>query len=138
MEERLSSIDSHFENLEDMMKKMIDMQSKASPAIPRVEPKGKEILEKMMRKLMEMRSKTLQAVPITIQDLTEILLAKSKGKDIRHEKFDEENFFHQEPPFMAPIRRESELLDGGIARKGICGEGYGVANYIGLLGKGSG
>ncbi|KAH0464938.1 hypothetical protein IEQ34_005041 [Dendrobium chrysotoxum] len=66
------------------MKKMIEMQSKASPAIPWAKPTENKILEDMMRKLMEMRSKIPSTVSIAYpnQDLIEISLAESKRKEI--------------------------------------------------------
>ncbi|KAH0466043.1 hypothetical protein IEQ34_006146 [Dendrobium chrysotoxum] len=69
---------------EDAIMKMIEMQLKALPTIPRAESKRKEILEEMMRKLMEMRSKIPPTVLITNpnQNLIRIPLAKSKGKEI--------------------------------------------------------
>ncbi|KAH0466897.1 hypothetical protein IEQ34_004135 [Dendrobium chrysotoxum] len=53
-------------------------------------------LEEMMRKLMEIQFKTPLAVPIANpnQDLTGIPLAESKRKEIKREEFDEESFFH--------------------------------------------
>ncbi|KAL0910045.1 hypothetical protein M5K25_020972 [Dendrobium thyrsiflorum] len=45
MEGRNLSIENCFKNLEGMMKKMIEMQSKSSLAIPVAEPKEKEIQE---------------------------------------------------------------------------------------------
>ncbi|KAH0466830.1 hypothetical protein IEQ34_004068 [Dendrobium chrysotoxum] len=82
------------------------MQLKASPAIPRVEPKEKKILKEMMKKLMEIRSKTPPTIPITNpnQDLIRIPLVESKGKEIGREELDEKSSFHQEPPPRAPRR----------------------------------
>ncbi|KAL0917417.1 hypothetical protein M5K25_012475 [Dendrobium thyrsiflorum] len=45
VEGRLSTIENRFGNFEEMMKKMLEMQLKASSEIPRVEPWGKEIQE---------------------------------------------------------------------------------------------
>ncbi|KAH0457398.1 hypothetical protein IEQ34_012713 [Dendrobium chrysotoxum] len=47
MNKRISVMEGRFENLKNMMKKIIEMQLKASPTIPRAEPKGKEILEEI-------------------------------------------------------------------------------------------
>ncbi|KAI0497768.1 hypothetical protein KFK09_021003 [Dendrobium nobile] len=103
MNERNSAIEVRFRNLEDIMKKMIEMQLKASPTIPRAEPKEKKILEKMMKKLMDMQSKIPPTVPIANlnQDLIGIPLAESKRKEIEREEFGEKSFFHQEPPLRA-------------------------------------
>ncbi|KAH0457875.1 hypothetical protein IEQ34_013190 [Dendrobium chrysotoxum] len=113
------------------MKRMIEMQLKASPTIPRDEPKRKEILEEMMRKLMEKRSKTPLTVPITNpnQDLTWIPLAKSKGKEIGRKGFDEESFVDQEPPPKAPIKGGSGFPEGGTAIMELCGGYGGVADH---------
>ncbi|PKU79982.1 hypothetical protein MA16_Dca014347 [Dendrobium catenatum] len=56
-----------------MMRKLIKIQSKASPAITWVELKRKKILEKMMRKLLEMQSKTPPVISMANpnQDLSE-------------------------------------------------------------------
>ncbi|KAH0460819.1 hypothetical protein IEQ34_008394 [Dendrobium chrysotoxum] len=69
----------------------------------------------MMRKLMEMQSKTPLAVPIANpnQDLTKIPLIKSKGKEIGRKEFDEESFFHQEPPPRAMIKGRSGFSERG-------------------------
>ncbi|KAH0450591.1 hypothetical protein IEQ34_021283 [Dendrobium chrysotoxum] len=63
-------------------------------------------IEEVLRKLMNMQSKTPPVVPITDpnQDLIGIPLAKSKGKEIGRKGFNEESFFHQEPPPRAPIK----------------------------------
>ncbi|KAH0461164.1 hypothetical protein IEQ34_008739 [Dendrobium chrysotoxum] len=63
-------------------------------------------LEEMLKKLIEMQSKTPPAVPIANpnHDLIGIPLAKSKGKEIGWEEFYEEISFHQKPPFRALIR----------------------------------
>ncbi|KAH0453936.1 hypothetical protein IEQ34_018260 [Dendrobium chrysotoxum] len=63
-------------------------------------------MKEMMRKLIEIQSKTPPAVSSANphHDLIEIPLAESKGKKIVLEEFDEENSFHQEPPPRAPIR----------------------------------
>ncbi|KAH0463750.1 hypothetical protein IEQ34_006536 [Dendrobium chrysotoxum] len=109
-----------------------------------------EELEEMMRKLMEMQSKTPQAVPISNpnQDLTVIPMAKSKGKEIGREEFDKESFYHQEPPPRAPIRdsyggtarREFLSRGGGMANHygrhfGLedwaTGDGWGQAEPLG-------
>ncbi|KAL0917160.1 hypothetical protein M5K25_012207 [Dendrobium thyrsiflorum] len=45
VEGMISSIKNCFENLEYMMKKLIEMQSKASQAIPKADLKGKKIQE---------------------------------------------------------------------------------------------
>ncbi|KAH0470131.1 hypothetical protein IEQ34_001689 [Dendrobium chrysotoxum] len=135
MNERISAIEGRFGNLEDMMKKIIEMQSKASLTIPRVEPMKKKFLEEMMRKLMEMRSKIPPTVPIANpnQDLIGIPLAESKRNEIRREEFDEKSSFHQVPPLRAPRRGEIGFLDGEIARKEFYCGGGGVVNYYGRL-----
>ncbi|KAH0467550.1 hypothetical protein IEQ34_002657 [Dendrobium chrysotoxum] len=63
-------------------------------------------IEEMLRQLMKMQSKTPPVVPITSpnQDLIEIFLAESKGKEIERKRFDKESFVHQEPPPRAPIK----------------------------------
>ncbi|KAH0464267.1 hypothetical protein IEQ34_007053 [Dendrobium chrysotoxum] len=73
-----------------------------------------ERLEGMKRKLVEMQSKISPMVPIANhkQDLIEIPLAESKGKEIGREEFDEESFFHQELPPRTLIRGKSMFLDG--------------------------
>ncbi|KAL0914735.1 hypothetical protein M5K25_015111 [Dendrobium thyrsiflorum] len=103
-----------------MMKKMIEMQSKASLAIPRAKPKGNEILKEMMRKLMKMLSKTLLTVPIANpnQDLIEIPLAESE-RDWTG-RVNKENSFYQEPPPRAPIRGIIVFSDGGTVRREFC------------------
>ncbi|KAH0434366.1 hypothetical protein IEQ34_026840 [Dendrobium chrysotoxum] len=57
-------------------------------------------IEKMIKKLMEMQSKAPTAAPIANpqHNLTGVPLTESKGKEIGHEEFDEAIFFHQEPP----------------------------------------
>ncbi|KAH0452299.1 hypothetical protein IEQ34_019598 [Dendrobium chrysotoxum] len=49
MEGRLSSMEARmenrFENIKGMMRKLIEMQSKASPVSPRADPKGKRLQE---------------------------------------------------------------------------------------------
>ncbi|KAH0437039.1 hypothetical protein IEQ34_026302 [Dendrobium chrysotoxum] len=135
MNEHISAIEGRFENLEDMMKKIIEMQLKASPTIPRAEPMKKKFLEEMMRKLMEMRSKIPPTVPIANpnQDLIGIPLAESKRNEIGREEFDEKSSFHQVPPLRAPRRGEIGFSDGGIARREFYCGGGGVVNYYGRL-----
>ncbi|KAL0906396.1 hypothetical protein M5K25_024888 [Dendrobium thyrsiflorum] len=72
-------------------------------------------IQEMMRKLLKMQSKTLPAVPManSNQYLTKIPLAESKGKEIEREDFNEESFFHQEPPPEAPIRSGSRFPNEG-------------------------
>ncbi|KAH0455679.1 hypothetical protein IEQ34_015711 [Dendrobium chrysotoxum] len=97
-------------------------------------------LKEMMRKLMEMQSKTPLAIPIANpnQNLTEIPLAKSKGKDIEREEFNEESFFQKEPPPRATIRGGSKFLDGRIARREVSGGGVRWPTTMGgISGKGS-
>ncbi|KAL0910135.1 hypothetical protein M5K25_021077 [Dendrobium thyrsiflorum] len=62
-------------------------------------------MEEIMRKLLDMQSKTLPMVLMvnSNQNLTGILLAGSKGKDIEREEFNKESFFHQEPSLGASI-----------------------------------
>ncbi|KAH0467521.1 hypothetical protein IEQ34_004759 [Dendrobium chrysotoxum] len=81
MEEKFSTIEGRFLAMENRMKRRFGG------------------LEEMMRKLMEMQSKTPLAVPITNpnQDLIEIPFVEFKRKEIRGEEFDEKSFFQQEP-----------------------------------------
>ncbi|KAH0451642.1 hypothetical protein IEQ34_018941 [Dendrobium chrysotoxum] len=90
-------------------------------------------LKELMRKLMEMQSKTPLAIPITNpnQDLTRFPLAESKRKEIGQEEFDEESFFHQEPPPRALIRAGSRFLNGGTARRKFYGGGGEVVDHYG-------
>ncbi|KAL0922121.1 hypothetical protein M5K25_006083 [Dendrobium thyrsiflorum] len=114
-----------------MMKKMIEMQSKASPTIPRAESKGKKILEEMIRKLVEIQSKTPPTVPITNpnQDLNGIPLAESKRKEIERKEFGENISFHQEPPLRAPRRWKIRFSNGGTGGRQFYHGGGGVVNY---------
>ncbi|KAH0460331.1 hypothetical protein IEQ34_010994 [Dendrobium chrysotoxum] len=98
-------MENRFDNMEDMMRKLIEMRLKASTSFPSAEPKRKEILEEMIMKLLEMQSKTSLVVQManSNQDLTKIPLAESKGKEIGRDEFNEESFFHQEPPPRATI-----------------------------------
>ncbi|KAL0914744.1 hypothetical protein M5K25_015120 [Dendrobium thyrsiflorum] len=68
-------------------------------------------LGEMMRKLMEMQSKTPLAISIANhnQDLTEIPFVESKGKEIEQEEFNKESFYHQDPPPRALIRGKSAV-----------------------------
>ncbi|KAH0467767.1 hypothetical protein IEQ34_002800 [Dendrobium chrysotoxum] len=90
-----------------------------------------EGMEEMMRKLIEIQSKTPPAVPIANphHDLTGILLAESKWKDIGREEFDEESSFHQKSPPRAPIRGGIRVLDGGITGREFYGGGGRVTNH---------
>ncbi|KAH0454575.1 hypothetical protein IEQ34_016499 [Dendrobium chrysotoxum] len=119
-------MENRFENLEDMMKKMIEMKSKALAVIHRAESKRTKIMEKIMRKLMEMQSKTPPMVPIANpnQDLIGIPLDKFKGKEIGREEFDEKSSFHQKLPPRTPKRGEIGFSDEGTAiREFYCGGG---------------
>ncbi|KAH0454516.1 hypothetical protein IEQ34_016440 [Dendrobium chrysotoxum] len=77
----------------------------------------------MMRKLLEIQSKTPPAVPMANpnQDLNRIPLAELKGKKIGWEEFNEESFFHQEPPPGSPIRGRSGFSDEGTAMREFFG-----------------
>ncbi|KAH0470102.1 hypothetical protein IEQ34_001660 [Dendrobium chrysotoxum] len=87
----------------------------------------------MMRKHLEMQSKTPLVVPMANpnQDLTGIPLTESKRKEIGQEEFNEESFFHQEPPTEALIRGGSGFLDEGTARRKFFGGGRRVADHYG-------
>ncbi|KAH0461292.1 hypothetical protein IEQ34_008867 [Dendrobium chrysotoxum] len=84
---------------------------------------------------MEMQSKTPLTIPIANpnQDLVGIPLAKSKGKEIGWEEFDEKSSFHQEPPRRAPRRGEIEFFDGGTIEREFYYAGGGVVDYYGRL-----
>ncbi|KAL0909704.1 hypothetical protein M5K25_020595 [Dendrobium thyrsiflorum] len=66
--------------------KLIEMQTKTPPTIPRANPQN---------------------------DLTRIPLVESKVKEIVREEFDDENSFYQEPPPKTPIRDGIRVSDGG-------------------------
>ncbi|KAH0465216.1 hypothetical protein IEQ34_005319 [Dendrobium chrysotoxum] len=90
-------------------------------------------LEEMMKKLIEMKSKTplvvLMANPN--HNLIEIPLAEFKGKEIGLEEFEEESFFHQEPPPGDPVRCRSGFSDvGTIRRKFYDGGGKMADHYV--------
>ncbi|KAL0919024.1 hypothetical protein M5K25_011091 [Dendrobium thyrsiflorum] len=63
-------------------------------------------VEEMIRKLKEMQSKIPSVVLIANPNPKSIrtLLAKSKEKEIRRKEFDEDSFFHKEPPPRALMR----------------------------------
>ncbi|KAL0906841.1 hypothetical protein M5K25_025367 [Dendrobium thyrsiflorum] len=63
------------------------------------------------------------------QDLTGILLAESKGREIGQEEFDEGSFFHQEPPPMALIRGGSGCLDERTTKMKSFGGGSRAADH---------
>ncbi|KAH0453927.1 hypothetical protein IEQ34_018251 [Dendrobium chrysotoxum] len=87
-------------------------------------------IQEMLRRLMKLQSKTPSVVPITNpnQDLTGILLAEYKEKEIRRKGYDEESFIHQEPPPRASIKGGSRFPKEEIARRELCG---GVVNHYG-------
>ncbi|KAL0911587.1 hypothetical protein M5K25_019741 [Dendrobium thyrsiflorum] len=87
----------------------------------------------MMRKLLEMQSKTSPVVPKTNsnQDLTRIPTAESKGKKIGRKGSDEKSFFHQEPSPRAPIKGGLGFLEGGTAMREFCGGGGKMADHYG-------
>ncbi|KAI0499967.1 hypothetical protein KFK09_018175 [Dendrobium nobile] len=94
-------------------------------------------MEEKKLKLIEMQSKTSPTILITNpnQDCTGIPLTKTKGKEIGREKFNDDSFFHQEPPFKASIRCESGFLDwGGVgaAKRKFFGGGGRMANHYGM------
>ncbi|KAL0918098.1 hypothetical protein M5K25_010088 [Dendrobium thyrsiflorum] len=72
-------------------------------------------VEEMIRKLVEMQSKTPLTIPTTNlhHDSVEIPLAESKGNEIGREKFDEESSFHQEPPSRVSLRGVIGFLERG-------------------------
>ncbi|KAL0915264.1 hypothetical protein M5K25_015667 [Dendrobium thyrsiflorum] len=63
-------------------------------------------LGEMIKKFMEMQSKAPSAIQIAKpqHDLTRVPLTESKGKEIGWEEFGEVSFFHQEPSPGAPRR----------------------------------
>ncbi|PKU59082.1 hypothetical protein MA16_Dca027936 [Dendrobium catenatum] len=74
-------------------------------------------LEQMMRKLVEMQSKTPLAVLIADpnQDLIRIPLAESKGKEIGREEFEEGRRSHEEthdPAASKPHGKSKDLISG--------------------------
>ncbi|KAH0451569.1 hypothetical protein IEQ34_018868 [Dendrobium chrysotoxum] len=89
------------------------------------------IMEEMLRRLLEMQTKTSRVVPMANpnQDLIGIPLAESKRKEIRQEEFDEGSFFHQEPPPIAPTRGGSGFLDEGTTKIKSFGGGGRVADH---------
>ncbi|PKU63333.1 hypothetical protein MA16_Dca013377 [Dendrobium catenatum] len=76
-------------------------------------------IEKIIKKLMEMQSQASWAVPITSphHNLTKGPMAKLKGKEIEREEFDEKSSFHQEPPLRTLIMGGIEVSKGGTAEK---------------------
>ncbi|KAH0470528.1 hypothetical protein IEQ34_000251 [Dendrobium chrysotoxum] len=107
MERRLSSIENQLGGMEEMMRKLLKMQSKTSPMVPMTNSN---------------------------QDLTWILLVKSKGKEIGREEFNEESFFHQGPPPGAPIRGKSRFQDEGTTMREFFSGGL-VEKYENLIGR---
>ncbi|KAH0466552.1 hypothetical protein IEQ34_003790 [Dendrobium chrysotoxum] len=96
-------------------------------------------VEEMLKRLLEMQKNTSLVVPMANpnQDLTRILLAESKGKEIGQEEFDEGSFFHQEPPLVAPIRGGSGFLDEGITEmKSFGGDSRAADHYKRHFGQG--
>ncbi|KAH0451994.1 hypothetical protein IEQ34_019293 [Dendrobium chrysotoxum] len=89
--------------------------------------------EEILKKLIEMQSKTPPAIPIANphHDLIEILLAKSKRKEIRRKDFGEKISFHQEPPPIAQIRGGIGFSIGGRAGRKIYGRGGKVTDHYG-------
>ncbi|KAH0452412.1 hypothetical protein IEQ34_019711 [Dendrobium chrysotoxum] len=83
--------------------------------------------EEMIKKLMEMQSKDPPAAPIVNpqHNLTEVSLAKLKGKEIRREEFDKVSFFHKKSPLGAPRRGGSRFPNEGTTRREIYGGIYG-------------
>ncbi|KAL0918887.1 hypothetical protein M5K25_010934 [Dendrobium thyrsiflorum] len=84
-------------------------------------------MEEMIKKLMEMQFKAPQAIPIANpqRDLTGVPLAESKGKEIEREEFNEASFFHQEPPPGAPRRGGLGFPDEKIVGREFYGGIYG-------------
>ncbi|KAH0458993.1 hypothetical protein IEQ34_011807 [Dendrobium chrysotoxum] len=115
MEEKFSTIEGRFLAMKNWMKSQFGGS------------------EEMMRKLMEMQSKTLLAILIANPNkyLIEIPLAKSKEKEIEQKKFDEESFFYQEPPHRALIRSIFGFSDGGTTMREFGGGGDRVTKHYG-------
>ncbi|KAL0917228.1 hypothetical protein M5K25_012277 [Dendrobium thyrsiflorum] len=84
-------------------------------------------MEEMIKKLMEMQSKAPPAVPIANpqHDLTGVPLAESKGKEIEREEFDKSSFFHQEPTPEALRRGGSGFPNDRTAGREFYGGIYG-------------
>ncbi|KAL0905627.1 hypothetical protein M5K25_024062 [Dendrobium thyrsiflorum] len=85
-------------------------------------------LEEMIKKLIEMQSQAPPTAPITNphHDLTGGPVAESKGKEIGREEFDEESSFHQDPPPRAPIRGGIGVSEEGTTRRELYDWIYGV------------
>ncbi|KAL0924919.1 hypothetical protein M5K25_005779 [Dendrobium thyrsiflorum] len=88
-------------------------------------------MEEMLRRLFEMQTKTSLVVPMPNpnQDLIEIPLAESKGKEIDQEEFDEGSFFHQDPPPRALISGGLGFLDDGTTKEKSFGGGGKAADH---------
>ncbi|KAH0461161.1 hypothetical protein IEQ34_008736 [Dendrobium chrysotoxum] len=88
-------------------------------------------MEEMLRKLIEMQSKTPLTIPIANphHDVTKIPLDESKEKEIGKEEFNEKSFFHHEPPPRALVRGGIGFPDGEIAGIEFCGGGGGVTDH---------
>ncbi|KAH0459214.1 hypothetical protein IEQ34_012028 [Dendrobium chrysotoxum] len=88
MEERFSTLENWMESrlggMEEMIKRLMGMQSKAPTAFPIANPQ---------------------------HDLTRVPLVEWKGKEIEREEFDKASFFHKEPPLGALRRGRSGFSD---------------------------
>ncbi|KAL0918268.1 hypothetical protein M5K25_010267 [Dendrobium thyrsiflorum] len=91
-----NNIENRFRRVEEMLRRLLDMQTKTSPVVPMANPN---------------------------QDLTEIPLVESKGKEIEQEEFNERSFFHHESPPGAPISGGLGFLDEGTTKEKSSGGG---------------
>ncbi|KAH0436600.1 hypothetical protein IEQ34_026382 [Dendrobium chrysotoxum] len=101
---KMEALEGEMEQFKTGLEKFSTMGERFSYMENRMENRFRRV--EMLRRLLEMQTNTSLVAPTANpnQDLTEIPLAESKGKEIEQEEFDEGSFFHQEPPPVAPIR----------------------------------